>query len=179
MQYDQFVGQVQSRAKLASNGEAVRAIRATLETLADRLAGGAADNLAAQLPREIGEILRRESVGELSAGERFDLNEFFRRVAASEQIDPPVAVYHARVVMEVLREAVTSGEMDKIRAQFPDDYAPLFEVGSTGALPRRDRKTTESDRETRARRTRGTATPPSRRSARGKRAGGSRPRASR
>ncbi len=44
MQYDQFVGQVQSRAPLASNGEAIAAIRATLETLGERLAGGAAAN---------------------------------------------------------------------------------------------------------------------------------------
>ena len=138
MQYDEFVGQVQNRAKLASNGEAVRAIRATLETLADRLAGGAADNLAAQLPREIGEYLRRESVGELSVGERFDLNEFFRRVAQKEQIDLPIAAYHARVVIEVVQEAVTPGEIAKIRAQLPDDYVPLFEAGSTGALPRRN-----------------------------------------
>lgn len=40
MQYEQFVGQVQNRGRMASQGEAVRAICATLETLGERLAGG-------------------------------------------------------------------------------------------------------------------------------------------
>ena len=41
MQYDEFVGQVQSRAKLGTTGDAVRPIRATPETLAEWLSGGA------------------------------------------------------------------------------------------------------------------------------------------
>ena len=53
MKYDQFVDLVQNRAHLASRGHAVAAIRATLEALASRLAVESADNLAAQLPREI------------------------------------------------------------------------------------------------------------------------------
>ncbi len=135
MEYDRFVGQVHNRAKLASNGEAVRAIRATFETLADRLEGGAADNLAAQLPRELGEYLRREALGDLYIGERFDLNEFFQRVAQREQIDLPTAAFRARAVMQVLQEAVSPGEIVKVRAQLPEDYAPLFEAGGGGSMP--------------------------------------------
>lgn len=54
MTYDEFVGQVQHRAQLSDTGAAVAAIRATLETLGEHLFGGKAENLAAQLPREIG-----------------------------------------------------------------------------------------------------------------------------
>lgn len=56
-------------ARLASHGEAVAAIRATLETLAERLTPGQVKNLAAQLPREIAYYLehRAESL------ERFGL----------------------------------------------------------------------------------------------------------
>src|SRR5438874_12863904 len=132
MTYDQFVGQVQNRAKLASKGEAVAAIRATLETLAERLAGGAAEKLAAQLPQEIGEYLRAP-IG-AGMGDSFSLDEFFQRAANRERVDKPDTVYHARVVMEVLAEAVSAGEVQKVLAQLPNDYIPLFESGSVGAL---------------------------------------------
>lgn len=58
MQYDQFVGQVQHRAHLANSGQALRVIHATLETLNERLRGNEADDLAAQLPEEMGAFLR-------------------------------------------------------------------------------------------------------------------------
>ncbi|MGM0669506.1 MAG: DUF2267 domain-containing protein, partial [Gemmatimonadota bacterium] len=53
MNYDDFVGEVQHRARLPSSGDAVKAIRSTLETLGRRLHGGEARDLAAQLPEEI------------------------------------------------------------------------------------------------------------------------------
>ena len=53
MKFDDFTGKVQHKAKLASTDEALKAIRATLETLAERTAGDEAKNLAAQLPDEI------------------------------------------------------------------------------------------------------------------------------
>jgi uncharacterized protein (DUF2267 family) len=37
MQHDEFIGQVQNRAKLPSRGEAEGATRATLETLGERI----------------------------------------------------------------------------------------------------------------------------------------------
>jgi uncharacterized protein (DUF2267 family) len=36
--------------------------------------------------------------------------------------------------MEVLQEAVTEGEMDDVRSQLPDEYAPLFEAGRQGEM---------------------------------------------
>jgi uncharacterized protein (DUF2267 family) len=124
MQHDQFIGQVQHRAQLSSRGDAERAVRATLETLAERLVGGEAKDLAAQLPRELGEHLLR--AGPLS-GERFSLHDFYRRVAEREGIpDVGKAAYHARVVVEVLGEAVSLGEMRDVRAQLPIEFDPLF-----------------------------------------------------
>jgi uncharacterized protein (DUF2267 family) len=132
MKHDAFIGQVQYRARLSSRGAAERATRATLETLAERLAGGEAKDLAAQLPPEIAEHLR----GEWSAmGERFSLDEFFRRVSQREGADLPDAVFHARAVIEVLSEAVSRGEMDDVRAQLPAEFDRLFEAGSTGQMP--------------------------------------------
>jgi uncharacterized protein (DUF2267 family) len=132
MKHDEFIGQVQHRARLSSRGAAERATRATLETLAERLAGGEAKDLAAQLPLEIAEHLR----GQWSAlGERFSLDEFFRRVSLREGVDLSDAVFHAQAVIEVLNEAVSRGEMDDVRAQLPSEFDRLFESGSTGHMP--------------------------------------------
>ncbi len=49
-------------------------------------------------------------------------------------MDEPRAVYHARVVMEVLQEGVTEGEMGDVRSQLPAEYDPLFEAGSQGEM---------------------------------------------
>ncbi len=141
MNYDEFVGQVQYHARLPSGGEAVRAIRATLETLADRLSGGEADDLAAQLPREIGDYLRREALDDLYQGERFDLNQFYQRVAERERIPYLDAVFHARAVIEVIQQAVSPGEIDDVRAQLPKGYAPLFQSWSnTNTSHKQDRR---------------------------------------
>ncbi|NPV08641.1 MAG: DUF2267 domain-containing protein [Anaerolineae bacterium] len=126
MQYDEFVGKVQNRARLPSTGEAVRAVHATLETLAQRLFGGEAEDLAAQLPREIGSYLRE---ADRSRQESFGLDEFYRRVAehAGPGLDYPDAVFRARVVMSVLTEAVSPGEIRDMRAQLPAEFNHLFQ----------------------------------------------------
>jgi uncharacterized protein (DUF2267 family) len=129
MQYDEFVGEVQNRARLPSRGDTVRAIQATLETLAERIDPGEADDLAAQLPPELGTFLR-----DVETTERFSVDDFFLRVAAKETADLPDAAHHARAVIAVLQEAVTTGEMDDIRTQLPDNYKPLFEAGSEGEM---------------------------------------------
>ncbi len=132
MKHDEFIGQVQHRARLSSRGAAERATRATLETLAERLAGGEAKDLAAQLPPELAEHLRG---GWSAMGDRFSLDEFFRRVSQREGVDVPDAVFHARAVIEVLSAAVSRGEMDDVRAQLPAEFDRLFEAGSTGQMP--------------------------------------------
>lgn len=129
MRYDEFVGHVQNRARLGTEGEAVRAIHATLETLGERLYGGEAHNLAAQLPQEIGAYLEQPTTNE-----SFGLDEFFDRVRMREGIDLPDSVYHARVVIEVLKEAVNPGVLDKVLDQLPAEYDQLFKVGSKGKM---------------------------------------------
>jgi uncharacterized protein (DUF2267 family) len=106
----------------------MRAILATLETLGERLHGNEAADLAAQLTPAIGAYLR------LGHGpETFSLAEFFARVTRREGVDSPDAVYHARVVLEVLQEAVSAGEIADVQAQLPADWAPLF-AGAAGRL---------------------------------------------
>jgi uncharacterized protein (DUF2267 family) len=131
MQFHDFLGQVQNRARLGSLGDAETATRATLETLRERLAGGEPKDVAAQLPDEIAkyfEAPQRENA------DRFDVKEFFRRVSERASVQPEDAAFQSRAVLEVLQEAVSSGEVNDIRAQLTDDYQALFEAGSTGKL---------------------------------------------
>jgi len=131
MQYDEFVGQVQHRARLASTGAAVHAIHAVLQTLGERLFGAEANNLAAQLPAEIGFFLTQAKQREsLSA------REFFERVTQRESADYPDAVYHARAVMSVIIDAVSPGEIADMRAQLPAEFNPLFQWSGEGGEQR-------------------------------------------
>lgn len=123
MQFDEFLGKVQDRARLASRDSAMRATRATLNTLAERLRGNEPTDLAAQLPGEIGEHLQVEGAG---AGERFGIDEFIRRVGDREGTGGD-STHHARVVLGVLSEAVSRGEMKDVRQQLPEEFDKLFE----------------------------------------------------
>ncbi|MDQ3764462.1 MAG: DUF2267 domain-containing protein [Actinomycetota bacterium] len=133
MRHDEFIGQVQHRARLPSRGDAERLTRATLETLGERIPEGTVTNLASQLPQEIGEHLRR-TVTMGGAGERFDMPEFVQRVADRASAQEPDAVYGARVVLEVLDEATTGGLIGKVGEALPADIRKLLEAGSQGNL---------------------------------------------
>ena len=132
MKYDEFIAQVQRRADLDSRDEADRAVCAALETLAERLAGGEAKDLASQLPPEIAIYLEQPLAG---AGEDYSLDEFFQRVSDREGIALPEAAFHARIVCGLVSEVVTMGEIENVRAQLPAEFRQLFEVENEGELP--------------------------------------------
>ncbi|WP_188189382.1 DUF2267 domain-containing protein [Nonomuraea sp. SYSU D8015] len=135
MRHEEFIGQVQARAQLSGLGEAERACRAALETLGERIPEGLADNLAAQLPHEIGENLRRTEVfGGFGTGEHFGRKEFVQRVASKAGCDERQATYLARVVLEVTDEATQGGIMNKVRDSLPSDVRELVTSGSHGHM---------------------------------------------
>jgi uncharacterized protein (DUF2267 family) len=131
MNHHEFVGQVQARAQLPDLGAAEVATRATLETLAERIKGAEPQNAASQLPQGIAEYMDHAWSG---IGERFSLDEFFQRISEREGADLPDATYHSRVVLEVLQEALSQGEVEDIRSQLPDEFNSLFEAGSQGRM---------------------------------------------
>jgi uncharacterized protein (DUF2267 family) len=120
MHHDEFVGKVQHRAHLASRGDAELIIRATFETLGERLQQESAENLAAQLPPELGRHLQNRKFQHLS------LRDFNERVAEREGTDLEKASFHAKCVFETLRDAVTPGATNKIRHQLPAEFQPLL-----------------------------------------------------
>ena len=132
MKYDEFIAQVQRRAGLNTKDEAALATRATLETFGERLVGGEPKDLAAQLPIEIAIFLEQPFAG---SGVPFTLDEFFMRVAEREESELAEATFHARVVLGLVSEVVTMGEIENIRAQLPADFRQLFEVENEGELP--------------------------------------------
>jgi uncharacterized protein (DUF2267 family) len=133
MQHDEFIGQVQSRARLSSRGEAERACRATLETLGERVPEGLADNLAAQLPHEIGEHLRRTEVyGGAGTGERFGRHDFIERIAQRAGVDYSHAAYIGRAVLEVVNDATQGSIITKVAESLPPDLRAFITAGSTG-----------------------------------------------
>jgi uncharacterized protein (DUF2267 family) len=126
MKGDQFIAEVRNLAELGNNEEAEKAIRATLETLRERLAGNEPSNLAAQLPPEIA------SYAEGSGGQdSFEVDEFYSRVAEKEGVGQDEAVKHARAVATILQTAVTGGQLDDVRSQLGNEYKELF--GQPGA----------------------------------------------
>ena len=132
MKYDEFIAQVRHRAGLGSHAEAERATRATLETLAERLAGGEAHDLASQLSPELARYLELPDAG---IAAKLTLDEFFELVSEREGVDLPDATLHARVVIGVLTEAVSLGEIKDVRVQLPAAFAQLFKVENEGDLP--------------------------------------------
>jgi len=124
MQYQEFIEQVQQRAGFASFERAEAATQATLATLAEYLTGGEGLDLASQLPQGLAEVLRQEPP---ERSKIFSLNDFLQRVGEEERVGIETAEAHARAVMGVLGEAVTQGEMDDVRRQFPSEFDPLFE----------------------------------------------------
>ena len=122
MNQQEFLDSVQHRAGVSAD-EADRLTRATLTVLADRISGGEADDLAAQLPRGVKDWL----VSREPQAERFDLEDFIRRVSERAGVDLDTATRGARAVLSTVRRAVTSGEFEDVLAQLPGEFADFID----------------------------------------------------
>jgi uncharacterized protein (DUF2267 family) len=118
MQHDELIGRVQDQARLSSRGDAERACCATLETLSEQVPEGLADNIAAQLPDEIGEHLRRT---EADQGKQFGRSDFISRVAARAGVGDDQAAYIAHAVIDALTAATQGGLMARVTESLPAD----------------------------------------------------------
>ena len=128
MQAHTFVEYVKQRANLPSQQQAWAAIRATLQTLAERLPSCGASHAAAQLPADIAIYFRDLTP---HAVDKMTLPEFFSRIAEREHVPPHIAERHAEAVIGVLAEALSPGELLDVCAQLPIAYRKLL----AAALP--------------------------------------------
>jgi uncharacterized protein (DUF2267 family) len=118
-----FVEIVEETAGI-SREVAVRAVRATLGTLAERITRGEAEDIAAFLPSEFRELL--SSVPE--PAESFGLDELVRRVAVREGVDNATAYRHVEAVFVALGQAAAPGELNDMAAQLSRDFKRLLEA---------------------------------------------------
>jgi uncharacterized protein (DUF2267 family) len=118
--YQTFIETEAQRAGLPQD-QAENVAHATLKTLADRITGGEAEDLAAQLPTPLKDDLHKEQEN----AEAFDVDEFVRRVSERAHVDESTARTGAVATMVTVREAVTPGEFDDITSQLPQEYREL------------------------------------------------------
>jgi uncharacterized protein (DUF2267 family) len=121
--YEQFIHDVQSGAAIGRE-EAERVTRATLETLADRIARGEARDLAAELDPQLSPWLATDT-----DARGFDADEFLRRVAERAKIDPARAARDVRGVFHAVRRAITAKELHDLLSELPRDYEPFVSGG--------------------------------------------------
>jgi uncharacterized protein (DUF2267 family) len=102
--------------------EAQRAGEAVLETLAERVAGGEADDLAEQLPAELRQPLERGKERSGGKAQKMSLDEFIARIAEREGVSYEQALEHARAVFATLRETLTDKELSDLLSELPRGY---------------------------------------------------------
>lgn len=134
MDFDEFTGEVQHRLELPGTGETLRAIRATLLPLGQRLPAGNAEDFAASLPMEI----KWYMTGAVhDHGQRFDWAEYVDRVSEIEGSEPTDAAYHARVIIDLAHSVVPASDFQQLRDSLPEseddeNWRNLFEVVDEG-----------------------------------------------
>ncbi|GAB3329526.1 DUF2267 domain-containing protein [Micromonospora halotolerans] len=131
MNYTEFIQSVAARPKVPP-GQAEPITRATLETLAERITGGQARDLASQLPEELRGLVDRPT----EDPERFGLAEFLERVQSRSGVDRQVATDGAHAVLDTLRESASAKEYGDLVDQLPQEFWQLTGPG-TGRLESR------------------------------------------
>ena len=121
MKYPEFIATVAERARDIPKDEAEAVTRATLQTLGERITGGEARDLAAQLPKDLQPYL--ESAPE--PPEPFGLDEFIRKVSERAGVSPDDARDGVHAVVQTLQDAVTFGEFEDVMSQVPKEFWAL------------------------------------------------------
>ncbi|GIJ25184.1 hypothetical protein Vqi01_03460 [Micromonospora qiuiae] len=122
MNDDQFIDSVAHRTG-ASAEQAAAIARATLTTLAERIDGGEARDLATRLP----EALRAYAFAPDETAEPFGLDVFVQRVGGRADVEPDLAQAGIRAVFDTIRDTIDARDYDDVIAQLP---AELWQVAN-------------------------------------------------
>jgi uncharacterized protein (DUF2267 family) len=127
MREAEFLDQVQVRADLPTTERAEEITTGVLETLGERLPFGEQDRLAAQLPTPLKELLHQRPRTDKRNTDRYPLGEFYQRVAARTDTSVREARSLSAVVVSVLMEAVSRGEIEDVIEELGGRYRTLFD----------------------------------------------------
>ncbi|MCD2199474.1 MULTISPECIES: DUF2267 domain-containing protein [unclassified Halobacterium] len=119
---ESFVEAVADHGDL-SRAHARRASEVVLATLGERLSKGEAEDVAEYLPEDAAEWLVPD---EPARALDYDFDELVAEVADQENVTRELAIEHAEAVTDVLADAVGEEELDRMQAQLPETYDPMF-----------------------------------------------------
>ncbi|GIF02740.1 DUF2267 domain-containing protein [Actinoplanes siamensis] len=120
-----FIDKVAERAGVPD--ETARLLtKGTLLTLAARISGGEAHDLAERVPDE----LRPYLIKPTEPAESFSYDEFMRRVAEYAGVDRPTAERGVAAVLSALHETVGHKEFTDATAQLPREFGELVATAS-------------------------------------------------
>ncbi|MFO5492517.1 MAG: DUF2267 domain-containing protein [Cuspidothrix sp.] len=125
MEYTEFITHVQTLAQSESREEVEIATRATLEIIKQIIPSDEREELAAQIPQELGEYLRGSETEPIQS---FHLQEFIERISQKESVSPTISIIHVRAVFAVLQNAITPEKFRKFYDYFSHDYEELFNI---------------------------------------------------
>lgn len=122
MKIDEFLARIGERGEYAEHTEAERVARGILTVLGERLDGGEAKDLAAQLPADLQDVLLTAPQPPTSLGPE----DFLTRVAAVLGTSPETARWDASAVLSTVADAVSDGELNDVLSQLPRGFPELF-----------------------------------------------------
>lgn len=117
MDHNQFVDLVAERANVPRE-QAETLAKTTLWTLGERITGGEARHIAAQLPTE----LQTPLVAAEEKAEGFSLDEFIRRTAERAGVDRGTANIGVAAVLTTLRDTISGEDFSHMMSQLPLEF---------------------------------------------------------
>jgi len=124
MRYEEFMAKVRDRGEYTGIEEADGVTRTVLARLGQRLAGGEAKDLAAQLPVELQDVLL--DISAAGQADAVGIHQFLRLLAVELTATEETARWDASAVLSTVAEAVSGGQLNQILSQLPSEYALLF-----------------------------------------------------
>ncbi|SEL12798.1 DUF2267 domain-containing protein [Halomonas daqiaonensis] len=106
--------------------EAECAAVAVLCTLESRIEPEESQDMEAQLPQKLRELLAHCRHGKEEAPQRFGKKTFLERIAADLDVSAEEAESLTRRVFTTLRDQISDGEIQDVEGQLPPDIADLW-----------------------------------------------------
>jgi uncharacterized protein (DUF2267 family) len=128
MQYDEFIRKVQEDAGIKEKEEAVRVVFAVLGTLGEKIYRTEERQMSAQLPKELKNAFYQYQPVERGRADlgNYTLEEFYNRVKARAGVSFFEAQRLTKIVICVLKEAVSAGEVEDVVRELPENFRVLF-----------------------------------------------------